>query len=311
MFRAGGRSFSPADVVRAAEDRSALGPVRLAIRAALACEQYAGEEGFALDPDDLESAANQYRADHDLTTAEDTERWLDDHELTLDEFSSWLERGHWRKRFENDLAVITRDCSPAAGDIDALVWPEVVFGGHLAGLARDLAARVAARLASDEGATQPAWADDTAEMERLFRERCRKAVAPGHVDRELAARAPSLIKLDVQLASFASAGAAREAWLCVTEDGEPLDEVSRRAGAELQQVRLFLDELPEPLRQPAQSAVPGDILPPLDIGDQAVVCRVSAKDRPTTRDVEVLRRIESALVDRAIDDLIRDHIRWE
>ncbi len=310
IFRAGGRDFTSADAVRAAEHRSALNPVRLQTSIGIACRQYADEEGFALDPDEVESAADAYRTEHDLTTADETEGWLEVHELSLDDFSAWLERRIWHRRFLIELPVIERDYRPEPVEVDNCLWPEIVFGDHLAGFKRDFAARVAVRLAANHAGSQPGWADDLTAMERQFLDRCREASATAHADRELAARGTTLMQLDLQLASFAAAGAAREAWLCVAQDGEPLEDVSRRAGADILASRLFLDELPEALRQPAMSVAPGELIAPLEIGGRMVVCRVLAKQDPSMDDPRVRGRIESALVDRAIDDLMQQHIRW-
>ncbi len=310
IFRAGGRDFTCADAVRAAEYRSALDPVREDTAAGMACQRYADEEGFELGPDEVESAANAYRTQHDLTTADDTEAWLEAHRLSLDDLSDWLARRLWRRRFVNQLHVITRDYRPDPDEVDSGLWPAVVFGDLLPGFERDFAARIAVRLAANHAANQPEWADDLAAMERLFLERCREALAASRLERELAVRGLSLMKVDVHLASFTSDAAAREAWLCVTQDGESLDEVCRRAGGEMQRLDLFLDELPQALQAPVLSAAPAHLIPPLRIDDRAVLCRVLAKQAPSMGDDRVRGRIETVLTERAIDDLIQRHIQW-
>ncbi len=310
IFRAGGRTFSCADAIRAADARSALGPVRQHVRLGLASQRYAGDEGFELGPSTLESAADSYRLEHDLTTADDTEAWLDQHGLAVDDLWSWLERGLWRERFLHDASIIIRDYAPEAAEIEMLVWPEVVFGDHLAGFERDLAARVAARLAQGGDSLPPGWADDLAGMERDFLSACSGAGSSHRIEREVEAQGPSLVRLDVQLASFPTEGSAREAWACATEDGESLDEVSRRAGGEIVRRRLFLDELPEALQPTAIAARQGEVLAPAEVGGRIVLCRVVAKDLPTEGEAEVRRRVESLLVARTTEDLIDRHIEW-
>jgi len=310
VFRAGGRDFTYADAVRAAERRSAVDPARRDVREGLSCQRYAEDEEFELGPAEVESAADAYRTDRDLTTVDDTERWLNSYDLSLDDFSGWLERRLWRQRFLHVLPIVTRDYHPGPADVEDLLWPEIVFGDYLPAFVHGLAARVAILLSTDGGAAAPGWADDQPAMERLYLARCREATSEADLSRELTARHTSLVKLELQLASFDAAESAREAWLCVTQDGERLDEVSRRAGGILQDLRLFYDELPDALRQPALSAVPGEIIPPFELGARIVLCRVAAKQPPAIGDPDVRHRIESVLIDRATDDLIQRHIRW-
>jgi len=310
VFRAGGRDFTYADAVRAAEQRAAIDPARRDAREGLSCQRYAEDEEFELGPAEVESAADAYRTERDLTTVDDTERWLNSYDLSLDDFSGWLERRLWRQRFLHTLPIITRDYLPRPDEVEALLWPELVFGGVLPALVRELAGRVAIRLSTDGDATAPGWADDQPAMERLYLARCREVTSEPHIDRELTARHTSLLRLELQLASFDAPEPAREAWLCVTQDGEPLADVSRRAGGKIEAIRLFYDELPDSLRQPALSAVPGDIIPPFEIGDRVAVCQVSAKVPPAIDDPDVRHRIESVLIERTTEDLIQRHIRW-
>ena len=128
--------------------------------------------------------------------------------------------------------------------------------------------------------------------------------------REIAARAGALITFDLELASFEAPGVAREAWLCVVEDGETLAAICHRAGGRLERRRRFLDALPDGLRGAVLSARPGDVLPPVATENGHVICRVVEKRSPGIDDDDVRKRVETALCERAIDDLIDAHVRW-
>jgi hypothetical protein len=312
IFRAGGRAFTYRDALRAADHRGALEPARAHVRTGVACQRYADDEGFAMAQEDLDAASDSYRYDADLTTAEDTERWLGQHGLALDDFVAWLERRHWARRFEAQRSFITRHYVPGPGDVDNLLWPELVFGGFLESLAHDLAALVASRLAAGPVEGDPAWADDVAALHARFEERRQALAAPECVERECAARAQALVRFEVQLAAFASFDAAREAWLCGTEDGEPLGQVAGRGGGTFREQRVFLDELPAALQRAVASARPGELIRPVSCGDGGgvVVCRVSGKHPPEPGDHEVRERIESALLERGVEGLVREFIHW-
>jgi hypothetical protein len=309
IFRAAGRPFTVRDAIRAAEARGRLTSVRERVRANLACERYAHEEGFVLDEAVVETAAEEYRLANELTTAFETERWLAEHVLTLEDFAGWLARLHWSRRF-GPAGLAAAPVVPA-GDVDRLVWPELVFGRLLEPLSRELAVLVAARLAS--GTVEPAsdWSRGVdgmvAALETL---RC-AFVTPPLVEREFGARTASLVRFELQVARFHSMDVAREAWLCVTEDGEPLVDVSRRSGGRFEDVRTFLDGLPAGLQARVLSARPGEVVAPLVVeGDAVMVCRVLTKQLPTLDEPAVRERVESALVARGEDWLVGEHIRW-
>jgi hypothetical protein len=104
LFLAADRAFTVRQVLSAADFRGELAPVRQAAREGLACQRYGEDEAFETDLEDLNQAAEVYREDRDLTTAEDTEHWLAVHPHTVDDFSAWLERRAWRERFLPNLA---------------------------------------------------------------------------------------------------------------------------------------------------------------------------------------------------------------
>jgi len=310
LFLAGDRAYTVRHVLSAAGFRGELVFLRQAVREGLACLRYGEEEGFEIGLEDLNSAAESYRSDRDLTTAEDTERWLARHALTVEDFSAWLERRAWRDRFLPDLAVIMQDDDASDDEVDALLWPEVVFGDHLAGFSRQLAARVATQMASGGWPPCDTWEGELAVMERTYGDMCAKVLSKGNVERELSTQGALLLRVAVEMATFASAEAAREAWSCVSCDGEPLAEVAERAGAPLSRACLFLDDLPDALRQPAWSAVPGQVLPPVEDRDGVLVCRVLEKVAPSAADDEVRQRVEAVLLARATDDVIQAHVKW-
>jgi hypothetical protein len=310
LFLAGDRAYTVRHVLSAADFRGELVSLRQSVREALACLGYAEDEGFELTADTLDDAAETYRLDRDLTTAEDTERWLSRHALTVEDFSAWLERRAWRDRFLPDLAAIMQDYDASDDEVETLLWPEIVFGDHLAGFSRALAARVATQIASGAWPAGDTWEDELAVMERTYGDMCAKALSQGHVERELSTQGASLLRVNVEMATFASAEAAREAWTCVSCDGEPLVEVAERAGAPLSRACLFLDDLPDALRQPAWSAVPGQVLPPAEDRDGVLVCRVLEKVAPSAAADEVRQRVEAVLLTRATDDVIQAHVKW-
>lgn len=359
VFRAGARAYTRSQVLSAAGYRSALDDVQATVDAAFAAQARAAEEGIEISGEELDAEAERYRVDRDLTTAEDTERWLADHDLTVDDFTAWIERRLLQQRVSSDDGqegevedgpageetesdgtdetdgTDESDESGETGETDASqpdesadtvtaglsgphetgadpVWAEVVFGGHLSRFVRELAWRVAAYLDAGPDAAASSWDDELATMERAFGTLRARVMTPANVARELAARRALLMVFEADLARFDSLDAAREAWLCTTEDGAPFEEVAASAGVDVEAVDRFLDEFPEAIQPRVLSASEGEILSPVAEGDAFLVCRIRAKRLPEgAGDETVRRRIEAALMGRTMDDLLRKHVTWE
>jgi hypothetical protein len=310
-FRAGGRAYTRSEVLSAAEFRGDLEPIRKTAQDGLGCQRYAEEEGYRVDPDALQRLSESYRHGKGLTAAEDTERWLEERDLTLADFTAWLERQYWLTRFSSQLATIRSEYEPAAPDILEVTWPEAVFGDHFPGLARALAWRVAAAI--DDGAEPGArhWTEELLLLEQHYRECCRRVLTAEGRSRTLAGLRWALLRFEADAASFETLDRAQEAFLCVSQDGESLEQVARRAGGRFESLIGFIDMFPVSLQPKALSAAAGETIVSKEAADNFRVYTIRRKIDPDLRDPAVTERVERALLHSFFEDLIRKHIAWE
>ncbi len=309
LFHAGGRAFTRDHVLAAADRRGDLQQLRTLVRTGFLCQQYGQDEEFELAEADLQSASDDFRAERNLTAAEDTERWLGARDLAFDDLVAWLERRAWRERLAGEVDKFAADYTCDDDEVEAALWPEVVFGNHLASLTRALAERVAAWVATKHAAD--GWADDLQSMEQAHADACREVTAAIDIRRELAADATSFTHCEVEFAGFPSVDVAREALLCVTTDGEALEDVAARGGVEMRRERGFPPELPDSIRSRVLDAAPGDVVGPFEDAGGFIVMRVSAKTAPDPADPDVRGRVEAVTIARTLDQLEQRHVRWE
>ena len=90
----GDREYKARDAVDSALWRGDLDAAWKRFLTCLAAEKHADESELELDDDELDAAAEGFRYDHDLITAEETEQWLAARSLSLDAFSSYFARRH-------------------------------------------------------------------------------------------------------------------------------------------------------------------------------------------------------------------------
>jgi len=151
VFVADGRPITVGDVVLAAHARGELQPAWTRLLVLLECEQQAEiaeEEG----PDDerLQTMSDQFRYERDLITAEETERWLGDRGLTLDDFNAHLLRHYWADTFDEPPAPEPLDYRSAPDGHWDLLIAELLLSGELDRMALQLSWRFAAARAEHD-----------------------------------------------------------------------------------------------------------------------------------------------------------------
>jgi hypothetical protein len=310
LFYAGGRDFTCSQVLSAAEFRGELEPIRDTLRGGLACLSYAEDEGFEPDTEDLQEASSAYRYENDLTTAEETEAWLQEHDLTLEDFTAFFERRYWLERFGAELGKILPEYQPSSEEIAHLLWPEIVLGQHLTGLTHALGWRVAASLETAGEVPTGSSAEEWAIIETRFQDQVQRILTLENCQRELQARGLVLMRFEVVHAAFTSAQLAQEAFLCVTQDGEELETVTERAGVALERYTGFVESFSDELQPRIISAAPGETLPPLATPGGYQICRLQKKIEPHLDIPEVRQRIKELLLNAAFDELVRKHVVW-
>src|SRR6266571_410325 len=90
IFSSDERGFTAKEVVDCALVRGEIDPLWKDFLRVAECDRLANERELEVDEAALDSAAIAFRYKHDLITAEETERWLEDRGVSLAEFSEYL-----------------------------------------------------------------------------------------------------------------------------------------------------------------------------------------------------------------------------
>jgi hypothetical protein len=239
--------------------------------------------GERLGNGDLEQAGELFRYERNLLAAEEMEAWLDHWGLTVADWRAWLK-----------------------GELGG--WPGAVCSGALGELARDLAARAAAAEANG-GAAGPVE-PDLALMDEAYAELRREALANADRDRLLELRASDWVRVAYSALAFGQPGIAREAALCIREDGLSLDEVAKRAGVEVERVDALIEELDPTLAKPLLGTPSGELLGPLESGEEFVLLQVHEKTVPSLADPAIQDLLEREVPRRAVEREVRDRVQW-
>jgi hypothetical protein len=345
VFEARGKTYSLGNVFSAAAFGGWIGGFWKDFKDSLACAAYAEDEGFEIQTADLQASADQFRYQRNLVTAEETERWLSERDVDEDDLVAFLERRYWLGRFAGEAEGFRDTYTPPPSIATDALWPETVFSGLLGPLAVPLARRVAAsaaetadgRTAPDAGAASveqaafleragcgpedlaqwldrnhcsTAWFRELLSLEARYRHACSRALSPERLSAVLESRRLDLLRVRFRSARFPTETHAREALLCVTDDGEPLVDAARRAGADTEVQSLLLEDASESLRPHLLSAAPGEVILAAGPRNESLVVEVLDKAPPSVSDPEVRARLEPVVLSQYFDPIVDDCVQW-
>ncbi len=336
IFSCGATVFTPAHILTAAAFWGELDEHYVESRKRLLALKRAREEGIEISDEELQGSSERFRREFGLRTAHATETWMAGRGVTIDAFTDFLERDAALAILCGDTIKASRKHPTRDTDTMAVLWPDAVFTGAGDVWSRRLAVRAAAARDVAEGAGIPAsifdtlggdvsdgmlpWLDhfglDAAWFTRLrvidaaFAHFSSVVQTPARLDAALRARWDALVAVDVELGGFPSESAAREAFLCVSEDGMSLEEICREAGGQYNQGALLLGDLPLAIRAQALSTPAGSLLPVFPWGESMVLCRLLGKTEPSLNDPRTNETVRAAVLDDALQPLIKRHIAW-
>ena len=329
----GEREYTAGDAIDAAIFRGELDVKWKEFLHQVAAERRADELELDADDSAISSAAEAFRYEYDLITAEETEAWLANRGLTLDDFADYLTREYYARTLQEEIVPDEIEYLSAAAELRQSFLAELILSGELDRMTTDLVVRLAARRAGKELPTDTIaaekrkflhrigispgelanwleqlkrdskWLDDMLELEAAYRKDCDKLLVPEARQRELLALRLPLTRFETERIEVESLDAAREALCCVREDGMSMEEVATAGGYPYRRVDFILEDLPVDAQHRFLSVSAGEVLKPVAHGDGFELCRILKKIEPQPDDPTVKSRIDQRLLDRHFAEL--------
>jgi len=292
-----------------------------------------GAEDRFLSDEEVESAANAFRYERDLVTAEETEAWLARWGLDVEEWMTWVVSDLLRRRDRVEFASF----EPVPEPSESAVHAEAVCSGALERFAVRLAEAAAAAARLDEvagtghphaGEAAPAVSDldelpfepppegfgprlvELARLERARQRSRESAVSPEDVEAVVRAHQTDWLRVRALILSLRSEDAAREALLSIRDDGRAVEEVAREAGADLRPETFTLDGVDEGLRDRLLAARKGEWLGPFPRDDAWGLLHVEEKVLPSPSDPEIAAKAEAGLRESAAAREVDVRVSW-
>jgi len=106
IFCVGSEEYRWDDVILAAKLRGDWAGLEKELCEGMACVKRMDEAEEEIDAEELESAANDFRYERDLVTAEEAEAWLKQWNLTAEAWMDYIRRWVLRRKWADELAEI-------------------------------------------------------------------------------------------------------------------------------------------------------------------------------------------------------------
>jgi hypothetical protein len=303
-------------------------------------EERADELKLELDYDAVDDAAELFRYTHDLITAEETEQWLAVRSLSLADFTEYFTRQHWLSTVNDAAESSDVDLLSAPPELRELFTTELIFSGGLDQLNTRLTWRLAALAATDESNFDSAlvssqreafldrtkiaerklsewlarldrdqqWLDEMVSMEAAYRSQCETVLTSQARQKQLATLRMPLTQFEAEVIELESLDAAKEALLCIRQDGMSMEEVAAEARYPFRRITFLHDTVPEELKQKFWSTSAGDILEPLGRGDGFELYRITKKIEPDPADPAIQERVDEHLLEQQFSALTGKHV---
>lgn len=118
------------------------------------------------------------------------------------------------------------------------------------------------------------------------------------------------IRFDTRRVSFTDELMAKEAALCVREDGSKIDDVARDAKRPINRAVMYLDQVEPALKEHLLAAQKGSLIGPVRIGDAYSLYCLIDKQMPSDDDPEIRERAEESLVKSAVAHEVNNRVQW-
>jgi len=329
----GSQEYRPRDVIEAALFRGELNAKWNEFLRRVEAQRRADELDMELDELAIATAAEAFRYEHELITAEETEAWLATRGLTIDDFTEYFMRRYSADALNENIVPEQIEYISATSELRELFLAELILCGELDRMTTALLFRLAAHCAEkdsnsdaitveeqiffDRNKIKPVqlpnwlkqlgrdskWFDEMVAMEAAFRRRRDALLVPQARQRELSALRLPLTRFETEVIELESHDAAQEALFCVREDGMSMEEVAIEGRYPYRRIDFLFEDIPSDIQQRFLSVAPGDVLEPAARGDGFELCRIIKKIEPQADDPTVRLRIEQRLLDRHFSEL--------
>ena len=278
------------------------------VRQSLACLRHAAQTGQLPTTARMREVATEFRYARNLISAEETHRWLQFWNMTVEDWMNCLRGRLLKQNWAGQLTEITRANPISDAEVERVVQMYAVCGRKLESWASRLAGHAAVAANPNEGSHSPR--ELIARIETEFERKRQQSITMKLIETKIATHRLDWIHYDCRYLWFDNETVGREAAWCVSEDGLSLDEVAADAHDEVRQWSFYADEIEASVRPYFLAARQGDLVGPLKLKSGYPLFSLLNKKMPHVDDPQILTRAEQAIVTSVTTQAINERVKW-
>jgi hypothetical protein len=323
--------FQWIDVVLAAMARGDWPRFERQLAEGLACEARAAAENVPLPDAAIDEAATAFRYRRDLISASDMSGWLARMNVSSEDWMAYIARGVLRCLWAHEIEMVLDRYAPSPRHLETAAVSEGICSGLFDAFDASFSERAAIAFEACPDVfdtAQPASRAHADMATRLVRQHTHwltmrpedeyiaRLTRILHIDDAYRAASERLLDtealasvldshrldwvvIDQDTIGFGDESAAREATLCVREDGMSMQAVAALSRQVVTRRSSFLEDLPADYRDRMLSAQPGSVIGPVEQDGQYEIALVLARTPPTLQDERIANRARALLLAHA------------
>ena len=345
IFKVKQKDYTWRDVLGFAEFVGVLGPHWDSLSDGIAVCRFAEAKDYVVEPSHLQTEANNLRYRFNLITAEETEEWLHSRELSLSSLNDFLNRDILTTHFSDQLSEIRDQIKIDSQIVLESLWSELILNDgyphvvtpliwrlmvdefklgeavtvddELAVVKKEFCQRESIDIGDLPTYIKSRWLlknsfSNYLILEARYRKFYTERVPVEMANLLLKSLHHQLVRISYESVSFKDFEHAKEAFLCVTEDGCTLDHIAAQADGDYTKSARFVDAIPEDLRRNLMSAAVEEALPPRhgSEDEKFYIYRVLKKIEPQLDDPVVYSKVQQEYVKEILCPLGQAHVKW-
>ncbi|PYM05577.1 MAG: hypothetical protein DMF15_15455 [Verrucomicrobia bacterium] len=338
IFSRGEREFMAGEIIDCAVLRGEIDPLWDEFVRIGECDRLANEQGLEPDESAVDAAAIAFRYQHDLITAEETERWLETRGVSLGEFGEYFARKYWGRTYSGATQAPASSYETGAAEEKDLFLVDLILSGSLDQMAQRLSYRIAAHAdenSGEEGAKEERarfltarritdlatwlgqfgrdeeWLNEMLAAEASYQRRVARILTEQALQKELGPLRLNLTRFELETVEVDSKDAAAEVVACSRNDGMEMSEIADEGRYPFHSSEVLLEDVPSEQQQKFLSVKAGTLFDPISRGDGFEVWRVKTRTEPSLQDVTIRARLEKRIIDRCFNELLSKYIDWK
>ncbi|MGA1840084.1 MAG: hypothetical protein ACMUIU_05600 [bacterium] len=348
-FNMGSNQYYWGDVLLAAVAWGYWSNLKEDVRKGLACVKRMRCMAESPTNEEMNSAIKEFLNEHEFLSVDEAEKWLKQWDLKTIDLMKFICISILRKKWAEQLPEIISGFPVTDQEISLNLKAEAICSGRLFSVCQKMAGRLSIYEKYEKQKKESVvdqseilrerdlkallntynanlrnsdWRGFSFEVcekkleilacsEIYYQHFCSQAFTSDAINEQIRLHNFDWIRIDFMSVSFQDEQIAREAILCVRDDGERLGDMAERLNSRIQKGHYYLDCIDSSLHTHFLHAQKNELVGPLDLAGRPTLFLISDKVMPSEKDPCIKEKAKKSILQNLIDYETLYGLRWK